>query len=56
MYESFVHCRYLMDNTLAIAKRCNVTFDLGKPCLPQMDIPEGLTERESISQNFAMQV
>ena len=50
MYSVFNFAPVLVDNTLAIAKRCNVTFDLGKPCLPQMDIPEGLTEREYFSK------
>ncbi|AXA34201.1 DNA polymerase III subunit alpha [Francisella adeliensis] len=50
MYQTFSSLPVLVDNALAIAKRCNVTFDLGKPCLPQMDIPEGLTEREYFSK------
>ncbi|MFT4693260.1 MAG: DNA polymerase-3 subunit alpha [Francisella sp.] len=50
MYSAFDFAPVLVDNTLAIAKRCNVTFDLGKPRLPSMDIPEGLTEREYLSK------
>lgn len=50
MYSSFDFAPILVDNALAIAKRCNVTFDLGKPCLPQMDIPKGLTEKEYFSK------
>ncbi len=30
-----------IDNTLAIAERCNVTFDLGKVFLPHYEIPPG---------------
>lgn len=50
MYETFSALTVLVDNTLAIAKRCNVTFDLGKPCLPTVDIPVGLTEKEYFSK------
>lgn len=50
MYETFGSLPILVDNTLAIAKRCNVTFELGKPCLPTVDIPEGLTEKEYFSK------
>ena len=32
-----------LDNTLAIAERCQVTFDLGKNFLPQYEVPEGRT-------------
>ncbi|AIT09217.1 DNA polymerase III subunit alpha [Candidatus Francisella endociliophora] len=50
MYETFSALPILVDNSLAIAKRCNVTFDLGKPCLPTVDIPDGLTEKEYFSK------
>ena len=50
MYETFNSLSVLVDNTLAIAKRCNVTFELGKPCLPTVDIPDGLTEKEYFSK------
>lgn len=50
MYETFASVPVLIENTLAIAKRCNVTFDLGKPSLPTVDIPEGLTEKEYFSK------
>jgi len=32
-----------LDNTLAIAERCKVSFDLGKNFLPQYEVPEGRT-------------
>ena len=35
-----------LDNTLAIARRCNVTLKLGKPVLPDFPIPDGMTEDE----------
>ena len=50
MYESFSGLPILVDNSLAIAKRCNVTFDLGKPSLPRIDIPDGLSEKQYFSQ------
>jgi DNA polymerase-3 subunit alpha len=50
MYDTFSSLSVLVDNTLAIAKRCNVTFELGKPCLPTVDIPDGLTEKEYFSK------
>ncbi len=50
MYSSFDFAPVLVENTIAIAKRCNVSFDLGKPCLPTVDIPEGLTEKEYFSK------
>lgn len=50
MYQTFSELLVLLENTLAIAKRCNVTFDLGKPCLPTVDIPDNLTEREYFSK------
>ena len=39
-----------IENTLEIAKRCNVTLTLGKNYLPEFPIPEGLTEAEFFSQ------
>ncbi|MDD3609776.1 MAG: DNA polymerase III subunit alpha [Halothiobacillaceae bacterium] len=35
-----------LENTLEIARRCNVTLTLGKNFLPQFPIPEGMTEDE----------
>jgi DNA polymerase-3 subunit alpha len=39
-----------IENTLEIAKRCNVTLTLGKNYLPEFPIPEGMTEAEFFSQ------
>ena len=39
-----------IENTVEIAKRCNVTLTLGKNYLPEFPIPEGLTEAEFFSQ------
>ena len=35
-----------IQNTIEIAKRCNVTLTLGKNYLPEFPIPEGMTEAE----------
>ncbi|QIV94373.1 DNA polymerase III subunit alpha [Allofrancisella frigidaquae] len=50
MHETFGGLPVLLTNTLAIARRCNVTFELGKPSLPTVGIPEGLTQREYFSK------
>ena len=50
MRESFKTLPTLVENTLAIAKNCNVTFELGVPSLPTVDIPDNLTEKEYFSQ------
>ncbi len=46
MAERFADCPVVLQNTVELAKRCNVEFDLGKPCLPNFPIPEGMTEAE----------
>ena len=35
-----------LDNAVEIARRCNVTLNLGKPVLPDFPIPEGMTETD----------
>ncbi len=35
-----------IENSVEIAKRCNVTLSLGTPVLPDFPIPEGMTEAE----------
>lgn len=35
-----------IENSVIIAQRCNVKFELGNACLPQFDIPDGMTEGE----------
>lgn len=37
-------------NTVEIAKRCNVTIQLGKPFLPNYPVPEGMTIDELLAQ------
>ncbi len=46
MTELFADIPAALENTLEIAKRCNVSLTLGKNYLPQFPIPEGMTEAE----------
>ncbi len=39
-----------IENTIEIAKRCNVTLTLGKNYLPEFPIPAGMTEAEYFTQ------
>jgi len=39
-----------LENSIEIAKRCNLQLSLGKPVLPDFPIPEGLTESEYFRQ------
>ncbi|WP_075185720.1 DNA polymerase III subunit alpha [Teredinibacter haidensis] len=44
MCELFADIPEALENTLEIAKRCNVEIELGKYYLPEYPIPEGMTE------------
>ncbi len=46
MQELFQDIPEAIENTLEIAKRCNVDIQLGKYFLPEYPIPEGLTQDE----------
>ena len=46
MIELFSDIPVAIDNAVEIAKRCNLTLDLGQPVLPDFPIPEGMTETE----------
>ena len=46
MEALFADVPVALDNTIEIARRCNLTLKLGKPVLPDFPIPEGLTEDE----------
>ena len=46
MAELFADIPAALENTLQIAKRCNLTLKLGTPVLPDFPIPEGMTETE----------
>ncbi len=39
-----------LENSVEIAKRCNVQLSLGKPVLPDYPIPQGMTESEYFRQ------
>jgi DNA polymerase-3 subunit alpha len=46
MLELFADIPSAIENTVEIAKRCNVSLTLGKNYLPQFPIPEGMTEAD----------
>ncbi len=46
MSELFADIPEALQNSVEIAKRCNVELTLGKACLPDFPIPDGLTENE----------
>ncbi len=50
MAELFEDIPEAIANTVAIAQRCNVTLELGKPCLPEYPVPAGLTMDEYFRQ------
>ncbi|MFP4294862.1 MAG: DNA polymerase III subunit alpha [Halothiobacillaceae bacterium] len=50
MAELFADIPEALENTLHIARRCNVTLRLGENFLPQFPIPEGLTEGAFLRQ------
>ena len=43
MYETFPYLKEALENTQAIADRCNVTIELGKSQLPHFEVPKGQT-------------
>jgi DNA polymerase-3 subunit alpha len=50
MAELFADLPSALANTVAIAQRCNLTLELGKPQLPVFPIPAGLTTTEYFRQ------
>ena len=50
MLELFADIPEALENSVEIAKRCNLELTLGKPVLPDFPIPEGLTEDEFFRQ------
>ena len=44
MSKLFTDIPESISNSVAIAKRCNVSFDLGNPVLPKFDIPADMAE------------
>ena len=50
MQELFSDIPEAIENTVEIAKRCNVSLTLGKNYLPEFPIPDGLSEEEYFCQ------
>ncbi len=50
MAELFADLPEALENTVEIAKRCNLELKLGQPVLPDFPIPEGLTTDEYFRQ------
>ncbi len=50
MQELFSDIPEALENTVEIAKRCNVELTLGENYLPEFPIPDGMTEAEYFSQ------
>jgi DNA polymerase-3 subunit alpha len=50
MCELFSDIPEAIDNTVEIARRCNVELELGKPCLPDYPVPAQLTMDEYFRQ------
>lgn len=50
MAELFIDIPEAIQNTIEIAKRCNVELDLGNNYLPDFPIPAGLTAQQFLSQ------
>ena len=50
MEKRFADCPVALQNSVEIAKRCNVEFTLGKAFLPKFPIPEGMTESDYFRQ------
>jgi DNA polymerase-3 subunit alpha len=46
MAELFSDIPEALENSLEIARRCNVQLTLGQPCLPDYPVPEGMTMDE----------
>jgi DNA polymerase III subunit alpha len=50
MAELFADLPEALQNTVAIARRCNLDIELGKPFLPNYPVPAGMTMDEYFSQ------
>lgn len=50
MSELFKDIPSALENTVEIAKRCNVDFELGKACLPNFPVPEGMDVNSYLRQ------
>ena len=50
MAELFSDIPEALENAWEIAKRCNLTLELDKPCLPNYPVPEGMSMEEYFSE------
>jgi DNA polymerase-3 subunit alpha len=50
MAERYADVPEALVNTIRIAQRCNVIFELGRTCLPDFPIPEGMTTESYFRQ------
>lgn len=50
MVELFKDIPSAIENAVQIAKRCNVNFELGKACLPNFPVPEGMDVNSFLRQ------
>ena len=50
MAELFADIPEALENTLAVARRCSLTLELGRVCLPEYPIPPGMTMDEFFRQ------
>jgi DNA polymerase-3 subunit alpha len=50
MAELFSDIPEALENTVEIARRCSVVLELGKPCLPDYPVPDGMTMDEFFHQ------
>ncbi len=50
MRELFSDIPEALENTVEIARRCSVELELGKPCLPDYPVPDGMTMQEFFAQ------
>ena len=50
MKNLFVDIPEALENTVEIAKRCNLKLELGRVCLPQFPVPEGMSVDSYLQQ------
>ena len=50
MAELFSDIPEALENTVEIARRCNLELTLGKPCLPDFPVPAGLTPNDYFAE------
>ncbi|MDD6313328.1 MAG: DNA polymerase III subunit alpha [Firmicutes bacterium] len=50
MEQAFPNCPRALENTRAVADKCNFEFEFGRNCLPKFDLPEGETAPHYLRQ------